>query len=389
MKIVLAPNAFKGSLAAAQVAAAMARGARRALPGCVTAEVPVADGGDGLHQVALEALGAREVPVVASGPRGDQVQAVLAHEASRGLAVVEMALASGLALLPDSRRDPLLTTTAGTGQLMAAALDLGVSRLVVGIGGSATNDGGIGMATALGGRFLDAAGQPVEPVGGQLEHIVSIDLSSLDPRLAHTRIDVVCDVDNPLCGPRGAAHVYGPQKGASPEAVRRLDAGLANLAAVIERDLGLHVLDLPGAGAAGGLGAGLHAFVGGKLRRGTDVVFDIVGLDEQLTGADLVLTGEGQIDFQTRMGKAPAAVAERARARGIPCLALAGGVGSRIDELHQIGLDAVVSICSGPMTLETAMHDAALLVEKAAEQLIRSFLAGRHSVSPAVPESGP
>lgn len=385
MRIVLAPNAFKGSLTAREAAAAMARGAQRALPDCQTVEVPVADGGDGLHQVALEALNAREISLSVSGPLGEPTQASLAHSTSQNVAVVEMALASGLALLPDSQRNPLHTSTLGTGQLIAAALDLRVDRIVVGIGGSATNDGGVGMATALGARFLDAAGQPVEPVGGELERINTMDLSGMDPRLATTQIDVVCDVDNPLCGLRGAAQVYGPQKGADAEAVTRLDAGLANLAAVIERTLGLQVMDLPGAGAAGGLGAGLHAFLNGKLRRGTAVVFDLVDLGSKLEGADLVLTGEGQIDFQTRMGKAPAAVAEEALARGIPCLALAGSVGERIEELHDVGLAAVMSICHGPMTLETAMGRSSILVEQAAEQLVRTFLSGRRSINKSAP----
>ncbi len=382
MRIVLAPNAFKDSLTAREVAAAMARGVRRALPQCETVEVPVADGGDGLHQVAIEALNGREVTVEVTGPLGDPIEAQLTHAPDHDLAVVEMALASGLALLPVSRRNPLITTTYGTGQLIKAALDLGVGRVVVGIGGSATNDGGVGMAAALGARFLDEAGQPVDPVGGQLERIVRIDLSGLDPRLADTSVVVVCDVDNPLCGPRGAAQVYGPQKGADPEAVARLDAGLAHLAAVIERDLQRRVLELPGAGAAGGLGAGLHAFLGGELRRGTEVVFDLVGLAQQLTGADLVITGEGRIDDQTRMGKAPAAVAELARAHGLPCLGLAGSVGQGIGELHDIGLDAVLSICPGPVTLDQAMADAAALVEQATEQLIRVFTAGGRASRP-------
>jgi len=286
---------------------------------------------------------------------------------------VEMAVASGLALLTPQQRNPSLTTTYGTGELIRAALDLGVRHIVVGIGGSATNDGGIGMATALGMRFLDVAGKPVAPVGGALGQIHRIDASGLDPRLARLRCEAICDVDNPLLGARGAAHVYGPQKGASPAQVEELDAGLAHLADVIAADLGLDVRDLPGAGAAGGLGAGLHAFLGAELRRGVDLVLDLVGLDAHLTGADLVITAEGQIDFQTAFGKAPAGVAQRARLQGIPCMAIAGGIGERITDLHHIGIDAVFSLCHGPMTLKQAMEDGPSLLQAATEQVVRCF----------------
>jgi glycerate kinase len=269
------------------------------------------------------------------------------------------------------------TTTLGTGELIRAALDLGVSRIIVGVGGSATVDGGVGMASALGARFTDGAGLAVASEGGALGSIRHIDLSGLDPRLHAVRVEVICDVNNPLLGERGAARVYGPQKGADPEQVQALERGLAHLAAVIEADLGLDVRDLPGAGAAGGLGAGLKAFLGAELRRGVGVVLDLVGLDERLQGADLVLTAEGQIDFQTAHGKAPAGVAERARARGIPCIAIAGGIGERISELHAIGIDAVFSLCPGPVSLQEAMDHAAGFLTQTSEQVMRLFLAAR------------
>jgi glycerate kinase len=252
-----------------------------------------------------------------------------------------------------------------------------ISRLVIGIGGSATNDGGIGMAAALGARFLDKNDNPVEPVGGVLATIERIDLDGLDPRLNGLRVEAICDVDNPLLGERGAARVYAPQKGATPEQVRALEAGLAHLAAVIERDLGLDVRELPGAGAAGGLGAGLKAFLNAKLRRGVDLVLDLVGLDQHLRGADLVLTAEGQIDFQTAFGKAPAGVAERARAVGVPCLAIAGSVGGGLEALHERGIDAVFSLCPGPVSLEQAMAAGGDYLAVAAEQAVRAFLASR------------
>lgn len=377
MKIILAPNAFKGSMSAMQAALAMRQGVRAAFPRAEVVAVPVADGGDGLASVLIDALGGEAHVVTVRGPLGEPVQATLCLVPTMGLAAVEMATASGLALLAPQERDPTCTTTYGTGELIRAALDLGARRIAIGIGGSATNDGGIGMAAALGVRFLDAAGVTVAPVGGALGQIRRIDLGGLDPRLAGLRCEAICDVDNPLLGPRGAAQVYGPQKGGTPAQVEALDAGLAHLADLIQADLGLDVRHLPGAGAAGGLGAGLRAFLGAELRRGVDLVLDLVGLDVALPGADLVITGEGQIDFQTTFGKAPAGVAERAKARGIPCVAIAGGIGERRSDLSSIGIDAVFSLCSGPMSLEQAIQGGPVLLAAATEQVVRCFFRGR------------
>ncbi len=377
MKFVIAPNAFKGSLTASQAAAAMAAGVVRVVPQAEIIQVPIADGGDGMVDVAREALQGDLHYVTVSGPRLDPVQAVYCFVSGTRLATIEMALASGLVLLPPERRDPTLTTTIGTGEIIADALELGPSRIVVGIGGSATNDGGVGMATALGVRFLDEAGHPVEPVGGALNRIRHIDMGNLDPRINDVQVKAVCDVDNPLTGPHGAAQVYGPQKGATPEQVEQLDQGLANLAEVIRADLGLDVRELPGAGAAGGMGAGLHAFLGAELSRGVDLVLDLVGLDAKLEDANLVLTGEGQIDYQTAHGKAPAGVGAAAKARGVHCLAVAGSVDAGLDVLHEIGIDAVFSLCTGPISLEQAMMDGARLIADATEQAVRCFLAGR------------
>ena len=377
MKVVLAPNALKGCLTAARAADAMARGVVRACPTAEIALAPVADGGDGLAEVLADALRGETRTATVTGPHGDPTQASFRHVPTRQLAVIEMAAASGLALLPRDRLDPTLTTTLGVGELIAAALDLGASHLIVGIGGSATNEGGVGMATALGARFLDADGAPVKPVGGALAAIRRIDPSGLDPRLAGVRVEAICDVDNPLLGERGAAWVYGPQKGATPAQVRELDDGLANLAAVIERDLGLDVRGLPGAGAAGGLGAGLRAFLGAELRRGVDVVLDLVGLNDHLCGADLVLTAEGRIDAQTAFGKAPAGVAERARARGVPCIAIAGGIGDGLESLHALGVSAVFSLCPGPVSLKQALAAGDDYLAAVTEQVVRAFLAGR------------
>jgi glycerate 2-kinase len=375
MKIIVAPNAFKGCLSASEAARAMAAGIRRAFPGVEIVPVPVADGGDGLVDVSVEALGGELRQATVTGPLFAPLDAPFCYVERNRFAAVEMALASGLSLVPPDRRDPTRTTTLGTGQLIAAALDLGVSRIGVGIGGSATTDGGIGMASALGVRFLDADGSEVRPAGGELGRIRRIDVLNLDPRVRDVRIEAMCDVDNPLCGPNGAAHVYGPQKGATPDQVRLLDAGLANLADVIESDLGIKVRDLPGAGAAGGLGAGLYAFLGAELKRGVDLVLDLVGLDAKLAGADLVLTGEGQIDFQTAFGKAPAGVGAAAKRRGIPCVAIAGSVGGGVTDLVKTGIIAVFSLCSRPMTLDEALSDAAALLGVAAEQVVRLFIA--------------
>ncbi|MDJ0948337.1 MAG: glycerate kinase [Alphaproteobacteria bacterium] len=376
MKVVVAPNAFKGSLTAPAAAAAMAEGVARAVPDAEIVQVPVADGGDGLIDVAEATLGGELRHATVTGPRQAPVQAAFCLVPSKAFAAIEMAEASGLALLPEDQLDPRQTTSYGTGELIAAALDAGAREIAVGLGGSATNDGGIGVAAALGVRFLDGDGAPVEPVGGALARIRRIDMAGRDPRIEETEIEAICDVDNPLLGPTGAAHVFGPQKGASPDMVAELDAGLANLADVIARDLGRDVRGLPGAGAAGGLGAGLHAFLGATLRRGVDVVLDLVGLDGKLEAADLVLTAEGQIDAQTLYGKAPAGVAEAAMRQGIPCLAIAGSVGDGISDLHGIGIDAVFSLCSGPMTLADAMEAAPALLSAATEQAVRGFMAG-------------
>jgi glycerate kinase len=264
----------------------------------------------------------------------------------------------------------------GTGELILAALDLGVKKIGVGIGGSATNDGGVGMATALGVRFLDRQGDVVRPLGRNLVDIAHIDMSGLDSRLSQVTIEAVCDVDNPLVGEAGAAAVYGPQKGATLKQVRLLEAGLVNLARVIKADLGKDVTGLPGGGAAGGLGAGLYAFLGAALRPGVEVVLDMVNLDEKLENADLVFTGEGQIDFQTVFGKAPAGVGRRAQRKNIPCIALAGSVGENLGDLHEQGISAVFSLCAGPMSLQDAMDDAGGFITRSTQQILRCFLAG-------------
>lgn len=380
MKIVIAPNAFKESLSASEAAEAMALGAHAACPDVETVCCPVADGGDGFVDVMAQALGGEVHSRQVTGPAWEPVEASFAYVQESRTALIEMASASGLALLSPEHRNPIQTTTRGTGELMHAALELGATRIVVGIGGSATCDGGIGVAEALGVEFLDARELPVRPVGGELAEIRDINTDNLDPRVRDIEIDVICDVTNPLYGEYGAAYVYGPQKGATPSQVEMLDKGLRNLSAVIERDLGFCVASVPGGGAAGGLGAGLMAFLGARLRPGVETVLGLVGLESMLDGADLVLTAEGALDGQTVSGKAPAGVAMAARKRGVPCMALAGHVARNVQGLHAAGVNAAFSLCNGPMELSTAMRDARDLLAAATEQAVRAFLAGRQTI---------
>lgn len=377
MRIIAAPNAFKESLSAVDAALAMKKGILRAMPGCHVVCVPVADGGDGLTEVMAEALSGTLIEMKVLGPRLKPLSSLFCLAEAQGVAVIEMARASGLALLPKKQQDPTKTSTYGTGQLIQAALDRGMRRIIVGLGGSATCDGGIGMASALGYTFLDREGKALVPIGSSLRLIHTIDGSKADSRLAAVVVEGVCDVTNPLIGPNGASPVYSAQKGASPEQIKELDAGLENLARVIDRKMGIDIRYMPGAGAAGGLGGGLHAFLGAELRKGIDLVIDLVNLKEKIRGADLVLTAEGRIDFQTKYDKAPVGVARAAQEAGVPCIAVCGGVGERIDELYDSGINAVFSICTGPQTLESAMQDGFNLLSHAVEQVVRTFLAGR------------
>jgi glycerate kinase len=378
LKIVIAPNALKGSLSARQAAAAIAAGVRRAAPQAELVQVPVADGGDGLLEVLAKALEAERIPRNVTGPLGAPLAAAFLYSPSRHLAVIEMAVAAGLALLPRERLDPLHASSRGVGELMHAALDRGAQRIILGIGGSATHDGGTGLVQALGGRFLDAGGDELRGDGESLARISRIDLSGLDPRLAATAIEVICDVNNPLLGDQGAARMFAPQKGATPEQVELLEAGLAQLARIIEQDLGRDVRHLPGGGAAGGLGAGMAALLDARLKPGAELVLELVGLQAALAHADLVLTAEGRLDGQTRHGKAPAAVARQAAKLGIPCLAIAGELGPGISALHDTGIAAAFSLCPGPLSLPEALQQAGGLLADASEQAVRCFLAGYH-----------
>ncbi|MBI2872439.1 MAG: glycerate kinase [Chloroflexi bacterium] len=374
MKVVIAPQGFKGSLSAMEAARAMEAGLRRVLPDAEVALVPVADGGDGTLEALVESSGGSVRTATVTGPLGEPVEAAWGAMGDGLTAVVEMARASGLVLVPRDRLDPRRATTYGTGELVRHALDAGFRRFIVAIGGSATNDGGAGMAKALGARLLDSDGKGLPEGGAALARLERIDLSGLDPRLRECTVEVATDVSNPLCSPTGASAVYGPQKGATPQMVAELDAALAHYAEVLRRDLGVDVADVPGAGAAGGLGAGLMAFLGAKLRSGVDVVCDAVGLDRHLESASLVLTGEGRLDGQTVFNKAPIGVARRAKARGLPVIAVAGSLGPGYEAVFQHGIDGVEAAVSAPMTLEEALANTPALLAAATERVLRMMV---------------
>jgi glycerate kinase len=376
MRVVIAPDSFKGSLTAKAAAEAMARGVRAVFPQAETRLVPIADGGEGTVEALVSATDGTLRESVVTGPLGVPVSARWGVLGDGATAVVEIAAASGLSLVPPGLRDPRAATTRGTGELMRAALDAGLHRLVVGIGGSATNDGGVGMARALGIRFLDAGGGELPEGGSALARLERIDLSGSDPRLAGVEILVACDVDNPLTGPRGASAVYGPQKGATPDVVAELDQALARFARVGAIATGRDVADIPGAGAAGGLGAGLLLFTQAHLRPGVEIVLEATGFDALVQGAALVITGEGRTDFQTAMGKAPVGVAAVARRHGVPVICLSGGLGEGAGDVLARGIDAVAGMVPGPMPLEQAMEQAAALLEVAAERACRLIRVG-------------
>jgi len=360
-----------------EAARAIARGVSAAAPDAETVLAPVADGGDGTMQALVDGTGGQAFTSTVTGPLGQPLEAQWGVMGDGRTAVIEMALASGLALVPQRRRNPQATTTFGTGQILGEALDRGFTRIIVGLGGSATNDGGAGMATALGARFLDAAGNPLDAGGSALARLARIEADGLHPGLAGASVIAATDVTNPLCGPDGASAVFGPQKGATPDMVQELDAALANYARVVARDLGRDVSEVPGAGAAGGLGAGLMAFTGATLQSGIDMVCEVLGFDSLLQGADLVITGEGRADHSTIFNKAPAGVARHAQAHGVPTVLLAGWLGPGYEELYGHGLAAVVSIADRPMTFEVSLSRTAELLEAAAEQVLRLILAGQ------------
>lgn len=377
MKLIFAPDSLKGSLSASACCDILERAAMRRFPGAQTVCVPVADGGEGTVDALLRAMGGMRMHTRVTGPLFEPVTAEWGMLGDGVTAVLEMAQASGLPCVPQDRRDPRHTTTLGTGEMIAEAIGRGAKRILLGIGGSATNDGGIGMLSALGAVFTDVDGKPVRPVGGALGRIEAADFSGLMPELAQVQLTVMCDVDNPLLGENGATYIYGPQKGATPDICAELEAGMAHYAQVAERTLGHGIANFPGAGAAGGLGAALGGVLGARLERGIHAVLDAMDFDAELEDADLVVTGEGRMDAQSvRFGKAPAGIARRCAARGIPVAAIVGGIGEGAEGLYDLCESTIMATVPGPMALEEAMRCAPVLYEQAADRLFRAIKIG-------------
>ena len=377
LKIVIAPQSFKGNISALEAARAIERGVLTAEPDAQTVLAPVADGGDGTLDALVEGTGGQYIRSIVTGPLGQPVEAIWGVMGDGRTAVVEMAQASGLAMVPPRRRNPRVTTTRGTGEIIKEALDKGFDHIIVGLGGSATNDGGAAMASALGARFLDSKGRPLPDGGAALARLDCIDVSRLDPRLAETTFVAATDVTNPLCGPTGASAIYGPQKGASAEVVAELDAALLNFGNLILRDLAKDVSSQPGAGAAGGMGAGLMAFAGAQIQPGIDMVCDVLGFDSHLDGASLVITGEGGADRSTIFNKAPVGVARRALAKGVPTILLAGTLGQGHEELYDHGIAGIICIADRPMNFDQSLRRTGELLEAAAHRAMRLIGVGR------------
>ncbi|MCF6283855.1 MAG: glycerate kinase [Candidatus Hydrogenedentes bacterium] len=373
MRVVIAPDSFKECLRADEVAAAIEAGWRAGMPQAETQCFPMADGGEGTVDAVVRATGGERVSLRVSGPLGEAVEAHYGLIQGGKVAVLEMASASGLALVPEADRDPCLSSTYGTGELFVHALDRDIEDIIIGVGGSATNDGGAGMAQALGFKLLDKHGIELERGGARLIQLDCIDASGRHPRLSDINVYVACDVNNPICGANGASAVYGPQKGASSEDVLILDHALAHFAKIIERDLGVELMDIPGAGAAGGLAGGLLAFTGAKLEKGLELIATLCNLPQAIEGADLVITGEGSLDAQSCFGKTPVGLAHLAQPHGVPVLALGGRILPGADILLDHGITAIYPISPGPQSLDDARESAVENLRFTAEQVARTW----------------
>ena len=376
MKIVIAPDSFKESLTALEVAEAIEAGLKKVLPDAEYVKVPMADGGEGTVQSLVDATEGRLISAEVCAPLGNKVKAEFGLSGDGRTAIIEMAAASGLHLVPPEARNPLRTTSYGTGELICAALDEGVEKIIVGIGGSATNDGGAGMLQALGALLLDAHHQPIGAGGGCLQDLAAIDLSGLDKRLAGVEIVVACDVDNPMCGEKGASAVFGPQKGATPEMVQALDSGLQHFADIAARDLGLDIQSPAGAGAAGGMGGGVLLLPDARLQAGVKIVMEAVGLAEKVQDADLVITGEGRMDAQSVHGKTPIGVAHTAKAFGKPVIAIVGCLREDYEVVYAQGIDAVFPIIRQLGSLEEILQHGRDNLVSAAQNVARIYQMG-------------
>nr|WP_072906124.1 glycerate kinase [Anaerobranca californiensis] len=373
MKILVSSDSFKGSLSAIEVCQAIEEGIKDLCPETEVISVPVADGGEGTLEAMSYATSGELVKVFCLNPIGEKIESYYTITGDGKTAIIEMAKAAGLYLIPQEKRNPYYTTTYGVGEIILDALDKGCRNFIVGIGGSATNDGGVGMLQALGFKFLDSKGEEIAKGGLALKDLVKIDISTRDPRLEGCTFKVACDVDNTLCGEKGASYVFGPQKGATLEMVKVLDANLYRYAQVIERDLGIRVLDVKGGGAAGGIGVAFTAFLNAQLVSGVELILDSLNFNDKLNGVDLVITGEGQIDQQTAYGKVPMGVAKRAKAVNIPVVALVGSINGDTSTLYNLGLNAIFSVVNKPMTLEQAMENGYTLVKETARNVMGLF----------------
>lgn len=369
---ILAPDSFKESMTAEQACIAMQRGIQKAILDAQFIHVPMADGGEGTVDALIAAKQGRRVAIQVSGPFPHQkIDTYFGLIDNGQTAVIEMAMANGIHLIEKSQRNPLLTSTLGTGEMMKAALDHGVSKIIIGLGGSVTNDAGAGMAQALGAKFLNQNGQVVEQGGGQLDQVYTIDLSDLDARLKNTEILIASDVNNPLCGENGASHVFAPQKGATPEMVEILDRNLNYFADLVKQQLNIDVKHIAGAGAAGGLGFGLMVFAAAKIRSGVEMIIEETQLAEKIAHADYVFTGEGGIDFQTKFGKTPFGVAQVAKRFNKPVIACAGYIGQGVEELYAEGFTAILGIVDGVCDLQTALKNGERNLERTCENVAR------------------
>ncbi len=369
---ILAPDSFKESMSAKEACTAMDKGIRKVFPDANIIHVPMADGGEGTVDSLVDASNGTKVNIKVTGPLSyTKVDAYYGLLGDGSTAVIEMAKASGIGLINRDDRNPMITTTYGTGELIKAALDGGAKRIIIGIGGSATNDGGSGMARALGAKFLDEKGEEIPQGGGYLNQLATIDVSEFDKRILDTEILVACDVKNPLTGPEGASHVFGPQKGATPEMVEALDEALKHYSEIIRRDLHKDIEMVPGAGAAGGLGAGLLAFMPATLQSGIEIVVDVNNLSDKIKEADFVFTGEGGMDFQTKFGKAPYGVAQVAKKHGKPVFACVGYIGEGIEVLYEEGITAIFGIMPGAQSLDDALAQGKQNLERTAENVAR------------------
>lgn len=373
MNIVIAIDSFKGSVSAMEAAESVARGIKSVVPDANTFLFPVADGGEGTTEAVLAAASGEKIKEKVNNPQFEEVNAEYAI-LSDGTAIIETAAASGLTLIDKSKRNPMISSSYGTGELIASALKKGVKKIIFGLGGSATNDGGIGLGAALGIKFFDKDGNKLKPIAKELIKVAKIDTSEINPLLKDVKFDIACDVTNPLCGEKGASHIFGPQKGASPDDVLALDEGLRNFAKVLKDACGKDFTDFPGAGAAGGIAILLMAFAKTEIHSGIELILNATGIDDKLKICDLVITGEGRVDMQTAFGKVPAGVAKHAKAFGKPVIALTGSIGSGFESVYTCGIDAVFSIQSGPMTLEESLKKADVLLCDTAARVMKLYL---------------